>query len=77
MPEGDQGVGLATAVSQLELAHGLVVPARQAEHHIADQPAQVVGREGEGEELLRVLVDRPFAAAHDDLIQVGGEHVQG
>jgi hypothetical protein len=58
MPKGDQGVGLAAAIGEFELAHGLVVPARHAQHYVPQQLSQVVRREGKGEELPGVLIDR-------------------
>ena len=73
--EGDQGVGLAAAVGQLQLAHGLVVLARQAQHHILGQLTQVEGGIGEGKELRRVLVDRP-GGAHGHVVEVGGEDAE-
>ena len=54
MQQGDQGVGLAAAVGQFELADRLVVLARQAQDHVLGQLAQVVGRVGQGEELRGV-----------------------
>ena len=61
--EGDQGVGLAAAVGELQLAHGLVVLARQAQHDVPGQLAQVVGGVGEGEELAGIFVDAAPASS--------------
>ena len=74
--ERDQRVRLAAAVGQLQLPDGLVVLAGQAQYHVPDQAAQVVRRERQREEFVRLLVDRPLAPLHDDLVEVGGEHVQ-
>ena len=61
-------MGLAAAVRQLELTHRLVVLARHAHNHVSHQLAQVEGGKGEGEELLRVFINRSFAALHNDLV---------
>jgi hypothetical protein len=74
--QGDQRVGFATAVGQFELAHGLVVLSRHPQHHVPHQAAQVVCREGQGEELRRVLVHGPLAALHEDFVEVRGEDAQ-
>ena len=76
VPQGDQCVRLAAAIGQLKLAHGLVVLPRHPEHHVSHQLAQVVGRERQCKEPLRVLVDGALAALHHDLVQVSGKHVQ-
>lgn len=75
MVKGDQGVGLAPAVSQLELPHRLVAPPGQAQDYLAAELAQVVGGIGQGEEFPRVTVylARP---AHHHLVEVGGEDGQ-
>ena len=75
--EGDEGVGLAAAVGQLELPHRLGAPAREPLRHVLDQFAQGVGGVGQGEEARRVLVDGPPPLAEGDLVQVGGELRQG
>ena len=58
------------------MTHRLGVLAGDAQRDVADETAQVVGWEREREEFGRVLVDRPLAPLHDDLVKVGGEHVQ-
>ena len=72
----NQGMGLAAAVRQLELPDGLVVLACQPQDDIPHETPQVVRGKGEREELLRLLVHRPLAALHHDLVEVGGKHVE-
>ena len=71
--EGDQGVGLAAAVGQFELPYRLVALPREPSGDVLHQLAQGVGRIGEGEELLRLLVHRATALPEGHLVQVGGE----
>ena len=71
------GVGLAAAVGQLELPHGLVAPPGEPRRHVLHQLAQRVGGIGEREELLRLLVDRPPALRQRHLVEVRGELGQG
>ena len=75
--EGDEGMGLAAAVGQLELPHRLGAPSREPFRHVLDQLAQGRGGKGQGEEARGVLVDGPPALAEGDLVQVGGELRQG
>ncbi len=65
--QGDQRVRLAAAVGQLQLPHGLVVLAGEAVDDILGQFAEVVGREGQGEELGRLAVDLA-APVHDHVV---------
>ena len=59
--ESDERVRLAAAVRHLELADGLGILARQSPRDVLDQLPQRVGGVGQREELLRILVDRPFS----------------
>ena len=76
VPQGDERVGLASAVRQLELAYRLVILARHPQHHVPHQLPQVVGREGQGEEVDRIFVDGTLAALHHHFVQVRRKHVQ-
>ena len=75
--EGDEGMGLAAAVGQLELPHRLGAPPGEPFRHVLDQLAQGGGGKGQGEEARGVLVNGPPALAEGDLVQVGGELRQG
>ena len=74
--QGDQRVGLAAAVGQFQLADGLVVLAREAVDHVLGQLAEVVGREGQREELGGGAVDGR-APVHHHVVEVGGELREG
>ncbi len=71
----DKRVRLAATVGQFELADSLVVLPGDPQRHVPHELPQVVGREGQGKELLGVFVDGAFPALHQDLVKVGGEHV--
>ena len=75
--EGDQGMGLAAAVGQLELPYRLVALPRQPPGDVPRELPQRVGRVGEREELLRLLVDRAAALPERHLVQIGGELREG
>ena len=75
--EGDQGMGLAAAVSQLELPHRLVALPRQPPGDVPRELPQRVGRVGEREELLRLLVDRAAALPESHLVEIGSELREG
>ncbi len=77
MAHGDECVCLAAAVGQFELAHCFVVFPRDAQRHIPHELPQVVGWEGQCEELLGIFVDRALPALHQDFVKIGGEHVHG
>jgi len=66
-------MGLAPAVGEFELANGLGIPAVETKRHIARELPQREGREGQGEEAARILVDRPRTLLHHDIVKVGGE----
>src|SRR5262249_26013379 len=74
--EGDESVCLAATVGQFKLADCLVALAGEADDHVTGELPQVVRGVSEGEELLRVAVDGA-GAAHEHVVEVGGEQVHG
>ena len=76
MEKRDEGVSLAAAVGEFQLADGFLVLACQALHYILSHLAQVVGGIGEREELRRVFVEGPPALLHSDFVEIGGEGSQ-
>ena len=75
--EGDEGVGLAASVGELELAYRLVALPRKPRCDILHELPQRVGRIGEREEFLRVLVHRAPALRQRYLMQIGRELREG
>ena len=75
--EGDESMGLAAAVGELELAHRLVALSCEPRRDVLDELPQRVGRIGEREELLRVLVYRAAALRERHFVQVGRELCEG
>src|SRR5206468_3770522 len=73
MEEGDQGMRLAPAVGEFELANSLIALPCQAHDHVLSQLAQVEGRVSEREKLTRLLVDRP-RFPHHHVVQVSSKN---
>ena len=71
--ERDEGMGLATAVGQLELPHRLGALPGESLRHVLDQLAQGGGCERQLEEPRGVLVDGPPSLPEGDLMQIGRE----
>ena len=69
----DQRVGLAAAVGEFQLPDRPVGLAGEAKCHVLDQLAERRRREGEVEELGRVLVDGTLSPRQRDLVKIGGE----
>ena len=76
VPEGDERMSLAAPVVDRQLAVGPVASAGQAQDHLLDQLAQIVGGIGEREKFGGILVDRAPALLHDHVVEIGGEHRQ-
>ena len=75
--EGDEGMGLAAAVGELQLPHRLVALSREPRRDVLHELPQRKGRKGEREELLRVLVHRAAALRECHLVEVGRELREG
>ena len=69
--EGDQRVGLAAAVGQLQLPHRLVTAPGKPPGNVLHQLPQGMGRVGQREEFLGVFVDPAAALRQRHLVQVG------
>ena len=76
MEQRDERVRLAAAVGELELAHGLLVLARQAADDVAGQVEERRRRVRQRKELLRVFVDAPLAALQRHVVEIGRELVE-
>ena len=76
MQQGDEGVGLAAAIGDLETQHWPAGLTGQAHQHIAGQLLHAIGGIGAVEEHGWLTVDRRcIAGAY--IVEVGGELGQG
>ena len=75
MEQRDQGVRLAPAVGEFELANGFIMLACQPGDDVPGQLSQVKRGIGEREELLRILIHRT-CLSHDYVVEISSKDRQ-